>query len=695
MLKYILLIHALLWGHIIQARQTNKEEKGAMLTAASGYLARSKEAQNNTHYEEGKQWATKAVAAFTPLNMPDSLGESYVMLWSNSSLLDAPLEERVILLDKAATAFIMSGNKKRQADCLMQMGDILQVNGQWGRAYPILKKSLELYQAAGHLHLQASYDLLNTVSFMLGDYETAIRYGLLAARTADEVGDTSMMLCTIYNRIGLAYMETDKDKARTYFERSLAIAVKYNDLNNMTYLIYNYVDMLLKTDKPQEALHFAKDMLKKHPRLVKDNKIDVACIMINIYLWMNAYTEARPYKDIIENEINKGIDSYRIRANVIRRLFLYYLGTGENAKAAVYADMYTAFCQKIQIGIYKADELMLRFKLDSATGHYLTAIQYFQRYKEAKDSAFNEKKSKQVSQLNIFFETEKKNKDILVLQKQSELQKSNLRQAAIIRNIILAGVAVLLLVVFLLYKGYRLKQRNNQVLEQHQEEIAQKNESLQRLVTEKEWLLKEIHHRVKNNLHMVVGLLASQTEYLKGQEAFDAISESQHRIQSMSLIHQKLYQTENLSAIDMPSYIMELVEYLQSSFDRKRPVRFKLNITKVEFPLSHSIPIGLILNEAITNAFKYAFPDNRSGEINISLLETQNNQYILTIKDDGIGLPEGFDAQKSQTLGSTLMHGLSDDIQASFQMYNDHGTTIEISFTIENHQPQTLQELSL
>jgi two-component sensor histidine kinase len=515
---------------------------------------------------------------------------------------------------------------------------------------------------------------------MMGNYDEAVRYGLQAVKTADEMRDTSLNLCAIYNRLALTYMETkERDLARGYFEKSLAVAEKYNNASDICCLVSNFVDMLLKMDKAPEAVQFISRKLQQHPVLERSYKTDIGCMMIRLYCYLQQYDKARPWVDIVEKALPQ-ITDYELEANSYKRLTNYYIETQQFQKAAASSAGYDRFCQRIHSAVYRADNHLLKYKIDSATGHFIAALQQIATYRKIKDSMFNERKSNQISQLNILYETDKKNKNIHILEQQTALQQSSLRQASLIRNFGLGGVALLLLILFLLYKGYRIKQKNNQLLEKHQEEINQKNQSLQHLVQEKEWLLKEIHHRVKNNLHMVVGLLASQTEFLKGKEAVEAISESQHRIQSMSLIHQKLYQTENLSTIDMPSYIQELVDYLRSSFDKNLPIRFVLNIAKVEFPLSHSIPLGLILNEAITNAIKYAFPHGRSGEIKIALQETEPEQYVLQIKDNGIGLPAAFDHNQNNTLGTTLMQGLSDDIGATFTMRSEQGTIIEVTF---------------
>lgn len=284
------------------------------------------------------------------------------------------------------------------------------------------------------------------------------------------------------------------------------------------------------------------------------------------------------------------------------------------------------------------------------------------------------------SRLHIIYESEKKTMDIIKLKNKTFLQQSKLRNEIFLRNSMVTFVLLLLIILALLYKSFIFKKKTNKILKTQQNEINKKNGTLQKLVIEKEWLLREIHHRVKNNLHMVVGLLASQTEFLKNEEALQAINSSQNRIHAMSLIHQKLYQSENLSIIDMPSYIFELTEYLKDSFEIRKSIRFVLDIDSFNLPLSHSIPIGLIFNEAVTNAIKYAFPNHKNGIINISLKTEDNKNYILIIQDSGIGLPADFDPYNNPSLGIKLMYGLSADIDGKFLITNANGTKITLQF---------------
>jgi two-component sensor histidine kinase len=175
-----------------------------------------------------------------------------------------------------------------------------------------------------------------------------------------------------------------------------------------------------------------------------------------------------------------------------------------------------------------------------------------------------------------------------------------------------------------------------------------------------------------------MSLLNSQSAYIDNDAALTAIHDSQHRVHAMSLIHQKLYNSDNVSSIDMSSYIRELVSYLSDSFDIRRRIRFDLNIASLEMDVSQAVPLGLILNEAITNSIKYAFPDGRNGVIAILLLNTSSNHYLLSISDNGVGVSANF--KKTGSLGMSLMKGLSEDLDGKFSIENNNGTIIKISF---------------
>ena len=184
-----------------------------------------------------------------------------------------------------------------------------------------------------------------------------------------------------------------------------------------------------------------------------------------------------------------------------------------------------------------------------------------------------------------------------------------------------------------------------------------------------------------------MSLLNSQAASLQDKAALSAIQESQHRVQAMALIHQKLYQSESVARIPMISYIREVVAYLHDSYHLSQPVRFNLSVEPIELDVTLAVPLGLIINEAITNAFKYAFPEGRPGMVNISLHHLDKTTYELTIWDDGVGLPSNYDPARSRSLGMTLMHGFSGQLGGELSITSSPGLRLSLLFHEEQLSP--------
>lgn len=247
----------------------------------------------------------------------------------------------------------------------------------------------------------------------------------------------------------------------------------------------------------------------------------------------------------------------------------------------------------------------------------------------------------------------------------------------------LATCIILIIVLITALLGYRNSMRNRHSLKLKQQEIDARDVTLDQLLKENEWLLQELHHRVKNNLQIVTSLLHSQSIYLKDEAAVSAIMQSQHRIQAMSLIHKKVYQTGALSTVYMPEYIQELVAYLMDSFNLAGSVSCHLQIDKIRLDMVSAVPVGLILNEILTNAFKYAFPNSVDDCITVNFCNSALNELCLEVKDNGKGLPPDFSVGRGTSFGMMLMTGLTKQLDGVFTIENENGTIIRMCFKEE------------
>ncbi len=213
-------------------------------------------------------------------------------------------------------------------------------------------------------------------------------------------------------------------------------------------------------------------------------------------------------------------------------------------------------------------------------------------------------------------------------------------------------------------------------------------------LSEKEVLLQEIHHRVKNNLQVVSSLLSLQSEQIKNKEALTVFKESQDRVKAMALVHERLYKSQDLANIDFTGYVQNLANHLMRSYGSGAgAVSLDLKVEPVPLGIDAAIPCGLIINELVSNSLKYAFPDGEKGTILLRLNQESSNTLRLIVKDDGIGMPEGIDISSTPSLGLKLVQGLVQQLGGTLTYRNNNGTEFDISFSIGN-DPQSKEPRS-
>jgi two-component sensor histidine kinase len=704
---------------------------------AKSYFDQVIEARRRAGDKAGEATALMKTLLFVRYTSPSCIGSECterLNAFNRALALSRQIRDKareIIVLLQMGTHYLRQDNFK-QADLLAHQA--LAIQKKIG--YPTLNRSWHALTDETAYIPQNSYTDFSNAHFLLTSIsekrsdlgQTLLNY-LQATRDIEQSG-LFEELAYPYFLLGVTYYEAGKlNKGIEYYQKSLAVSHQKGEAVVMNGLIRWLADALLKQGKAREALQVLEEYTRQNLPLTYASKTLNISSLAKCYGALKQYRQAEKYY-LEAIAMSEQSPDKQTNTTVKYAACQFYVATGQYRKAVPLIKwMMTYLDRSGGPGFAFQEAYLLQFKVDSALGNYPSAIRHYQVYTALKDSILNEAKSKQIEELGVRYETEKKEQALRLKEKDNALLREQNKAGQTQRNALLGGTLLLMSLLALIYNRYRLKQRSNQLLQAQQEklqaqqqEIHHKNQHLsqlllekdsllgqkdmligekegllfekdalleeqQRLLAEKERLLKEIHHRVKNNLQVVMSLLNSQADSLQDKAALSAIQESQHRVQAMALIHQKLYQSEGVARIAMHDYIEEVVAYLHESYCLDQLVRFELQVEPIELDVTQAVPLGLIINEVITNAFKYAFPNGRPGTVTLRLLRLEESTYQLTIADDGVGLPAHYDPSQSRSLGMTLLHGFSGQLGGELTITSPPGLTIDLVFEEEQLSP--------
>lgn len=336
-----------------------------------------------------------------------------------------------------------------------------------------------------------------------------------------------------------------------------------------------------------------------------------------------------------------------------------YYEKARNSSMAINTKVNTAYFIKKLSGVYES------------VGDYKKALEYYGEWADANESIEVERNQRSLRENELLMN---------VLQQEKELIAKQQQQTIYIGSLVLGT-----LLLGLLYRNYSLKQGSNRKLKSLNEELASKNRLLDKRNSENELLLKEIHHRVKNNLEIVSSLLQLQSSHIDDPTVQAAMLSSQNRVHSMGIIHQKLYQSEHLGSIEMRDYFIDLGENILDSFNSRGKIKLECNMSKLVLDVDTAVSIGLITNELLTNSLKYAFEGKESGTIKISLSpvssegEKSEENLQLIITDDGIGKVRN-EPSGGTGFGTQLIALLTRQLDGKLTYENNNGTVVSLLF---------------
>lgn len=541
------------------------------------------------------------------------------------------LDSATTYFNKAVNGYKAINNKKGQATTYFKIAWVHKRRGNIEEALKLDLEALKLMETIqDNTGIAGAYSRISEDLNNQGRHNEALEYALKTIEISKK-NKLNTELVYAYTSAGDTHMYLGSyQEAYNHFNDALFLAYQQNvstyDLINFR---NNKANALKRMGKHQEAKIEYETALAKAKEIEYENAIYVITANLGeINLLLGNYNDALKYQLLTVNLQESNGDVSNLTEN--------------------YEHVSTIY-EKL--------------------GNYPKALEYQKKARVMRDSTAAIESDKVMSNLLTKYETEKKEETI----KAQEAKISQQQKTQILYITIAALLTFSLIGMFSSMRNIRKKRKKLQVLNL---ELETKNK-------QNELLLKEIHHRVKNNLELVKSLISLQSAQLEDSATKNAMIASQNRVQSMGIIHQKLYQGENLGSIEMKDYFINLSEGILDSFNTEDQIKIECAMEQLELDVDTAVPIGLIVNELLTNALKYAFPENQKGNIQISLFKDKPGTLTLKVVDNGIGKTLGT-APKGTGFGSQLIKLLTKQLNGEMKEESHNGTSVLFHFKLKS-----------
>ena len=516
-----------------------------------------------------------------------------------------------------------------------------------------------------YFHLASFYEKSN-------DYELAVEYHLRIIEILEKDNESSNLAIEYHNLSRMFLAQNNIERAQEYCTKAIALCQELNLVLYHSSALSTNAKIKELQGQNDEALQLYQEALQ-----LNRNTQNEGAILSRLNSLIKLHLKLEQY-EIAENHLTEVLPLVQQRNNLPEKTEAYLnlakLKIGQNKLPEAKNILDSAQAMVMTLDNIKEERKWLATQSEyfEKNGEFNKALLAGQQAASLKDSIFNIEKSERIHELEEKFERTKKEKEITLLNAEKEIKDFTLQQNQ--RNTFVSLIGLLLAcgMLTLLYYLNRLRRKTN-------ERLAEKNSFIATALAEKEILLKEIHHRVKNNLQVVSSLLRMQTEFIKDPKALDAMQEGRNRVKSMAMIHQNLYQEDNLVGVSVQDYIQKLSESLFHSYnvDANR-IQLETHIDQLNLDVDTIIPLGLILNELLTNALKYAFPNETKGKVAVTLKE-EKEYLLLEVKDNGVGIdPSGNSSDQDGGFGIKLIDTFAIKLNAQRQILQEDGTIVRL-----------------
>lgn len=596
------------------------------------------------------------------------------------SILNLPIDSTLSWMNKNYTGEIdvfpevarRAIRKVQKTKNYEKIGDFHSAYADWhgyNGIYPQDSLILQSEQVLGnylktdkHIKIASAYrslalDYLNARRFE--DAEKMLFKSLpIYERLEDQVG-----LAKVFRTLSISYnFKKEPQKALFYLNKAAPILEGVEDYNSLSYAYLSYIEAYILAADYEKAQFYVDKTFKLIAEKVPDEigvKVRALSFQGDLHFAKAEYKKALQDYTEVHDIVVDAVGEERARS-YLNEVGNAHLKLGNYTQALTYLKKALEWYDEKQNTDIAEPFLNIAFCYEKL-GDFENALLYTNKANAANQNILEENIKTLKSELVAKYEIGKKDQ---ALTEQEELIKQKSRT----QNIAFGSAGILALLLGGLYISFRKNQEKTML-------ITAKNE-------ENELLLKEIHHRVKNNLELVKSLIALQSAELEDSATKDAMIASQNRVQSMGIIHQKLYQGTNLGNVEMKDYFVNLSEGILDSFNAEDRVKINCIMDDLELDIDTAVPIGLIVNELLTNALKYAFPEKREGEIRISMSRTKNDIIELNVSDNGIG-KQPLQKPTGTGFGTRLVQLLTQQLNGVMKEQNKHGTLVSFTFNLD------------
>ena len=568
------------------------------------------------------------------------------------------------------------GLKKEMASLLNLQGASFWYQGNYSKAIHYYTQSLDLKQEVGDKKGIAGALLnLGNIYSDQGNYAQAIDNYTEALKVYEQFDDKDR-IADCLNNIGIIYQEQDRyEDALKYHKRSLKLNQETANRKAEARALSNIGISYFRLEKSEEALDYYQKSLAIR-KAIEDNRGIATCInnIGKVFTLNKKYDSAFSYYQR-SLEINRNLKDKFGMAVTYNSIGDNYKKQKKYVEAIGYSKKTLAIGQDIGHIILTRDAAKALYESYKLLGESQNALNMHELYMQTRDSIASESNKNEMIHQEYKYEYDKqKIADSLSFLKQNEFNEikhqADLAKQRHIRNILILGIGLLSILGIIIYGSYRRKKKDNIVITQQKLELTRKNE-------EKTAMLKEIHHRVKNNLQVVNSLLKFQSKEIEDDRVVSMFKDAQNRVLSMALLHEKLYRSDDLRHIDAAEHIELLVEDLVRTYMVGKTIKSHIEIEAIDIGINTLVPLGLIVNEIITNALKYAFVKSDIGGIYVKIYATSPTTFEMIIGDDGIGWnPE----HTTEGIGEKLINAFVKQLKGTITRLERRGTFFKVMF---------------